>query len=103
MKIDTEVAGLKTMLEAHKLDAIKYLAGKSVKITHLQFENNLKKLYICRTSHRGCLQSSSSFFLFHKSGMRLKLIVELIYFMKAQNEAASKIKKDSVASGGLLL
>lgn len=28
MKIDTEVAGLKTMLEAHKLDSIKYLAGK---------------------------------------------------------------------------
>ncbi|XP_067294426.1 mitochondrial calcium uniporter regulator 1 isoform X2 [Pseudorasbora parva] len=27
MKIDTEVAGLKTMLEAHKLDTIKYLAG----------------------------------------------------------------------------
>ncbi|XP_057192899.1 mitochondrial calcium uniporter regulator 1 isoform X2 [Triplophysa rosa] len=27
MKIDTEVAGLKTMLEAHKLDSIKYLAG----------------------------------------------------------------------------
>lgn len=29
MKIDTEVAGLKTMLESHKLDTIKYLAGKS--------------------------------------------------------------------------
>lgn len=27
MKIDTEVAGLKTLLEAHKLDSIKYLAG----------------------------------------------------------------------------
>ncbi|KAA8579309.1 hypothetical protein FQN60_007099 [Etheostoma spectabile] len=27
IKIDTEVAGLKTMLEAHKLDTIKYLAG----------------------------------------------------------------------------
>ncbi|KAL3040868.1 mitochondrial calcium uniporter regulator 1 [Trematomus bernacchii] len=27
MKIDTEVAGLKTMLESHKLDTIKYLAG----------------------------------------------------------------------------
>ncbi|XP_051559785.1 mitochondrial calcium uniporter regulator 1 isoform X1 [Myxocyprinus asiaticus] len=27
MKIDTEVAGLKTMLEAHKLDSIKYLLG----------------------------------------------------------------------------
>ncbi|XP_028425271.1 mitochondrial calcium uniporter regulator 1 [Perca flavescens] len=27
MKIDTELAGLKTMLEAHKLDTIKYLAG----------------------------------------------------------------------------
>lgn len=27
-KIDTEVAGLKTMLESHKLDNIKYLAGK---------------------------------------------------------------------------
>ncbi|XP_077480714.1 mitochondrial calcium uniporter regulator 1 [Stigmatopora argus] len=27
MKIDTEVAGLKTMLESHKLDSIKYLAG----------------------------------------------------------------------------
>ncbi|XP_063779268.1 mitochondrial calcium uniporter regulator 1 isoform X2 [Pseudophryne corroboree] len=26
-KIDTEVAGIKTMLESHKLDAIKYLAG----------------------------------------------------------------------------
>ncbi|XP_067857817.1 mitochondrial calcium uniporter regulator 1 isoform X2 [Heptranchias perlo] len=26
-KIDTEVAGLKTLLEAHKLDTIKYLAG----------------------------------------------------------------------------
>uniref|UniRef100_A0A2D4G2G6 Mitochondrial calcium uniporter regulator 1 n=3 Tax=Micrurus TaxID=8634 RepID=A0A2D4G2G6_MICCO len=26
-KIDTEVAGLKTMLESHKLDNIKYLAG----------------------------------------------------------------------------
>ncbi|XP_044151185.1 mitochondrial calcium uniporter regulator 1 [Bufo gargarizans] len=26
-KIDTEVAGLKTMLESHKLDSIKYLAG----------------------------------------------------------------------------
>ncbi|OBS72436.1 hypothetical protein A6R68_12989 [Neotoma lepida] len=26
-KIETEVAGLKTMLEAHKLDTIKYLAG----------------------------------------------------------------------------
>lgn len=26
-KIDTEVAGLKTMLESHKLDTIKYLAG----------------------------------------------------------------------------
>lgn len=29
MKIDTEVAGLKTMLESHKLDTIKYLAGRS--------------------------------------------------------------------------
>lgn len=28
MNIDTEVAGLKTMLEAHKLDTIKYLAGE---------------------------------------------------------------------------
>lgn len=28
MKIDTEVAGLKTMLESHKLDTIKYLAGR---------------------------------------------------------------------------
>ncbi|XP_022533799.1 mitochondrial calcium uniporter regulator 1 isoform X2 [Astyanax mexicanus] len=27
VKIDTEVAGLKTMLESHKLDSIKYLAG----------------------------------------------------------------------------
>ncbi|CAL9697722.1 unnamed protein product [Knipowitschia caucasica] len=27
MKIDTEVAGLKTMLESHKLDTIKYMAG----------------------------------------------------------------------------
>ncbi|XP_034998577.2 mitochondrial calcium uniporter regulator 1 [Hippoglossus stenolepis] len=27
MKIDTEAAGLKTMLESHKLDTIKYLAG----------------------------------------------------------------------------
>nr|XP_020444011.1 mitochondrial calcium uniporter regulator 1-like isoform X2 [Monopterus albus] len=27
MKTDTEVAGLKTMLESHKLDTIKYLAG----------------------------------------------------------------------------
>ncbi|KAJ8279456.1 hypothetical protein COCON_G00065220 [Conger conger] len=27
MKIDTQVAGLKTMLESHKLDTIKYLAG----------------------------------------------------------------------------
>lgn len=27
MRIDTEVAGLKTMLESHKLDTIKYLAG----------------------------------------------------------------------------
>ncbi|CAL8293455.1 unnamed protein product [Lota lota] len=27
MKIETEVAGLKTMLESHKLDTIKYLAG----------------------------------------------------------------------------
>ncbi|XP_056289965.1 mitochondrial calcium uniporter regulator 1 isoform X1 [Pseudoliparis swirei] len=27
MKIDTELAGLKTMLESHKLDTIKYLAG----------------------------------------------------------------------------
>lgn len=27
-KIDTEVADLKTMLETHKLDNIKYLAGK---------------------------------------------------------------------------
>uniref|UniRef100_A0A671SU46 Uncharacterized protein n=1 Tax=Sinocyclocheilus anshuiensis TaxID=1608454 RepID=A0A671SU46_9TELE len=27
MKIDTEVAGRKTMLESHKLDTIKYLAG----------------------------------------------------------------------------
>uniref|UniRef100_A0A8C6SVY0 Mitochondrial calcium uniporter regulator 1 n=1 Tax=Neogobius melanostomus TaxID=47308 RepID=A0A8C6SVY0_9GOBI len=27
MKINTEVAGLKTMLESHKLDTIKYLAG----------------------------------------------------------------------------
>lgn len=27
MKIDTEIAGLKTMLESHKLDTIKYLAG----------------------------------------------------------------------------
>lgn len=27
-KIDTEVAGLKTMLESHKLDNIKYLAGE---------------------------------------------------------------------------
>lgn len=27
-KIDTEVADLKTMLESHKLDNIKYLAGK---------------------------------------------------------------------------
>ncbi|KAK5624039.1 hypothetical protein CRENBAI_019915 [Crenichthys baileyi] len=27
MKLDTEVAGLKTMLESHKLDTIKYLAG----------------------------------------------------------------------------
>ncbi|KAG7330000.1 hypothetical protein KOW79_006222 [Hemibagrus wyckioides] len=27
MKIDTEVAGLKTLLESHKLDSIKYLAG----------------------------------------------------------------------------
>ncbi|KAG5268631.1 hypothetical protein AALO_G00214660 [Alosa alosa] len=27
MKIDTEVAGLKTLLESHKLDTIKYLAG----------------------------------------------------------------------------
>ncbi|XP_047468072.1 mitochondrial calcium uniporter regulator 1 [Mugil cephalus] len=27
MKIDTEVAGLRTMLESHKLDTIKYLAG----------------------------------------------------------------------------
>lgn len=30
MKIDTEVAGLKTMLESHKLDTIKYLAGRTV-------------------------------------------------------------------------
>lgn len=30
MKIDTEVAGLKTMLESHKLDTIKYLAGKTL-------------------------------------------------------------------------
>lgn len=29
MKIDTEVAGLKTMLESHKLDTIKYLAGRA--------------------------------------------------------------------------
>lgn len=27
-KIETEVAGLKTLLEAHKLDTIKYLAGE---------------------------------------------------------------------------
>uniref|UniRef100_A0A3B3TEH9 Mitochondrial calcium uniporter regulator 1 n=1 Tax=Paramormyrops kingsleyae TaxID=1676925 RepID=A0A3B3TEH9_9TELE len=27
MKIDTEVAGLKTLLESHKLDTVKYLAG----------------------------------------------------------------------------
>lgn len=82
MKIDTEVAGLKTMLEAHKLDTIKYLAGKIIKITHLQCENNFKKLYIFQS-----LQASSSVFLFHKSGMRLKMIVELNYFMKAQKEA----------------
>lgn len=31
MKIDTEVAGLKTLLESHKLDTIKYLAGKKKK------------------------------------------------------------------------
>jgi hypothetical protein len=31
-KIETEVAGLKTMLEVHKLDTIKYLAGKMVYI-----------------------------------------------------------------------
>lgn len=85
MKIDTEVAGLKTMLEAHKLDTIKYLAGKNIKITYLQFKNNFKKLYICQN-----LQSSSSFFfLFHKSGMRLKIILKRNYFMKAQNEAKS--------------
>ncbi len=30
MKIDTEVAGLKTMLESHKLDTIKYLAGRTL-------------------------------------------------------------------------
>lgn len=29
MKIDTEVASLKTMLESHKLDTIKYLAGRT--------------------------------------------------------------------------
>lgn len=32
MKIDTEVAGLKTLLESHKLDTIKYLAGKNKKV-----------------------------------------------------------------------
>ncbi|KAJ6664518.1 hypothetical protein lerEdw1_007175, partial [Lerista edwardsae] len=31
-KIDTEVAGLKTMLESHKLDNIKYLAGKAFQL-----------------------------------------------------------------------
>lgn len=30
LKIDTEVAGLKTMLESHKLDTIKYLAGRTL-------------------------------------------------------------------------
>lgn len=29
MKIDTEMAGLKTMLESHKLDTFKYLAGRT--------------------------------------------------------------------------
>ncbi|XP_008436550.1 mitochondrial calcium uniporter regulator 1 isoform X1 [Poecilia reticulata] len=35
MKIDTEVAGLKTMLESHKLDTIKYLAGTKWFDVHL--------------------------------------------------------------------
>lgn len=38
MKIDTEVAGLKTMLESHKLDTIKYLAGEK-----WPFENKKKQ------------------------------------------------------------
>uniref|UniRef100_A0A8D1CAD2 Mitochondrial calcium uniporter regulator 1 n=1 Tax=Sus scrofa TaxID=9823 RepID=A0A8D1CAD2_PIG len=39
-KIDTEVAGLKTMLESHKLDNIKYLAGKPFCILSLKPAEN---------------------------------------------------------------
>uniref|UniRef100_A0A8C4PMY7 Mitochondrial calcium uniporter regulator 1 n=1 Tax=Equus asinus TaxID=9793 RepID=A0A8C4PMY7_EQUAS len=35
-KIDTEVAGLKTMLESHKLDNIKYLADEEIKTERVE-------------------------------------------------------------------
>uniref|UniRef100_A0A8C6MJ60 Mitochondrial calcium uniporter regulator 1 n=1 Tax=Nothobranchius furzeri TaxID=105023 RepID=A0A8C6MJ60_NOTFU len=51
MKIDTEVAGLKTMLEAHKLDTIKYLAGETYKYVSVlsiaQHASSLKISYVC--------------------------------------------------------
>lgn len=44
MKIDTEVAGLKTLLESHKLDTIKYLAGKK-KLYFLEYFVNFTCLH----------------------------------------------------------
>lgn len=41
MKIDTEVAGLKTMLESHKLDTIKYLAGRTWRLCSVVMWNNV--------------------------------------------------------------
>lgn len=42
MKIDTEVAGLKTMLESHKLDTIKYLAGRTAPV-HCCYEESVRQ------------------------------------------------------------
>lgn len=43
VKIDTEVAGLKTMLESHKLDSIKYLAGETSQLFYFCSNNLLFK------------------------------------------------------------
>lgn len=54
MKIDTEVAGLKTMLESHKLDTIKYLAGEK-----WPFENKKNNcLQLCGFFLRKCVKSA---------------------------------------------
>uniref|UniRef100_A0A8C7XCU5 Mitochondrial calcium uniporter regulator 1 n=1 Tax=Oryzias sinensis TaxID=183150 RepID=A0A8C7XCU5_9TELE len=55
MKIDTEVAGLKTMLESHKLDTIKYLAGEQWPFENKKKNNRLQLCFFLRKCVKAAL------------------------------------------------